>query len=140
MICAQYISIAKDMVLIAAAVIGSCVAIIGLNTWQKQLKGKSEHDLSRRLLVSLFKYRDAINGVRHPAMWAHEQPSPPEGEAKNMSQEQIRYYGTSKAYQARWDKVQKVKSDLYADLLEAEALWGDEVRLISTVENEIWEF
>lgn len=111
-----------DLVLSSAAITGAVVAVKGLGTWQRQLKGQSEYELSRRILVSVFKYRDAINGVRNPVMWAYEMPSPPEEEAVKMSREQIRFYGTSKAYQARWDKVQTEKASLYADLLEAEAI------------------
>lgn len=120
----EIITIIKDLILASAAITGAIVAVKGLGTWQRQLKGQSEYELSRRILVSLFKYRDSINGVRHPAMWAYEMPNPPEEEAKIMSREQISFYGTSKAYQARWDKVQEQKTALYADLLEAEAIWG----------------
>jgi len=55
-------------------------------------------------------------------------PSSPQKEAVKMSREQIRFYGTSKAYQARWDKVQTERTTLYADLLEAEAIWGTELK------------
>lgn len=124
----EIVTLLKDLVLSGAAITGAVVAVKGLGTWQRQLKGQSEYELSRRILVSVFKYRDAINGVRHPAMWAYEMPSPPEEEAKTMSREQIRFYGTSKAYQARWDKVQAERTTLYADLLEAEAIWGTELQ------------
>ena len=110
MSCAEIVTLLKDLVLSGAAITGAVVAVKGLGTWQHQLKGQSEYELSRRILVSVFKYRDAINGVRHPAMWAYEMPSPPEEEATKMSREQIRFYGTSKAYQARWDKVQTGKT------------------------------
>ena len=122
------IALLKDIVLSGAAITGAIVAVKGLDTWQRQLKGQSEYELSRRILINVFKYRDAINGVRYPVMLAYEMPSPPEDEAKKMSQEQIRFYGTSKAYQVRWDKVQSVKTSLYADLLEAEAIWGNEFK------------
>jgi len=128
MICTEIVTLLKDLVLSGAAITGAVVAVKGLGTWQRQLKGQSEYELSRRILVSVFKYRDAINGVRHPAMWAYEMPSPPEEEATKMTREQIRFYGTSKAYQARWDKVQAERTTLYADLLEAEALWGTELK------------
>lgn len=124
----EIISLLKDLVLIGAAITGAVVAVKGLGTWQRQLKGQSEYELSRRILVTLFKYRDAINGVRHPAMWANEMPPPPEDEAKNMNHEQIRFYGSSKGYQNRWDKVQSEKTSLYADILEAEVLWGIELK------------
>lgn len=45
-----------------------------------------------------------------------------------MSREQMRFYGTSKGYQARWDKVETERTSLYADLLEAEAIWGTELK------------
>lgn len=127
MTCTETIALLKDIVLSGAAITGAVVAVKGLGTWQRQLKGQSEYELSRRILVTVFKYRDAINGVRHPAMWAYEMPSPPEHESKTMSQEQIRFYGISKAYQTRWAKVQNERTFLYADMLEAEAIWGNEL-------------
>jgi len=123
----EILSIIKEIVISGAAITGSIVAVKGLSTWQRQLKGQSEYDLSRRILVSLFKYRDAINGVRNPAMWADEMPSPPEEKSRTMNPDQISFYGTSNAYQARWDKVQEERTSLYADLLEAEAIWGTEL-------------
>ncbi|MCW9058473.1 MAG: hypothetical protein OQL11_06355 [Gammaproteobacteria bacterium] len=126
--CAEIIALSKDLIISAAAVVGAIVAVKGLSTWQRQLKGKSEYDLSRRLLVSLFKYRDTIDGVRHPIMWAYEMPLPSKEEADKMSKDLIRFYGTSKAYQERWDKVQKERTSIYADLLESEALWGNDLK------------
>ena len=128
MTCTEIVALLKDLVLSVAAITGAFVAVKGLGTWQRQLKGQSEYELSRRILVTVFKYRDAINGVRHPAMWAYEMPTPPEDEAIKMSREQIRFYGTSKAYQIRWEKVQAERTSLYADLLEAEAIWGIELK------------
>jgi len=121
------LSVIKDIILVGVAITGAIVAVKGLGTWQRQLKGQSEYELSRRILVSLFKYRDGISGVRYPVMWAYEMPSPPVEDAKSMSSQQISFYGTSKAYQVRWDKVQEQRTALYTDLLEAEAIWGNEL-------------
>ena len=126
-------TLVKDLILSGVAITGAIVAIKGLSTWKRQLKGQSEYELSRRILVALFKYRDAINGVRHPVMWDFEIPNPPEEESKDMSREHIRFYGTSKAYQARWDKVQAERTNLYADLLEGEAIWGGELKKLFKV-------
>ena len=142
MSCVEIITTIKDLILSGAAITGAIVAVKGLGTWQRQLKGQSEYELSRRILVSLFKYRDAINGVRHPAMWAYEMPNPPEEEAKSMNDSQIRSYGTSKAYQARWDKVQAERTILYADMLEAEAIWGSELnslfKMVFDLQHELF--
>ena len=70
-------------------------------------------------------------------MWAHEMPNPPKDESQNMSLEQVGFYGRSKAYQARWDKVQTERTNLYADLLEAEAIWGDELKKMFKVLFEL---
>lgn len=132
----------KDIVLTGAAITGAIVAVKGLGTWQRQLKGQSEYELSRRILVTLFKYRDAIDGIRHPVMWGFEMPAPPEHEASTMSHEQIRFYGTSKAYQVRWGKLQDERKALYADLLEAEAIWGGDLndlfKVVFNLQHELF--
>ena len=140
MICAEIISIIKDIILSFAAIIGTLVAVKGLSTWRRQLTGQSEYELARRILVNLFKYRDAINGVRYPVI--SEFPSPPEEESKNMNLIQRQFYGTFKVYQTRWDKVREQKASLYVELLEAEALWGKELnnlfKVISDLEHELF--
>lgn len=125
----EYIEIStliKNLVLSGAATTGAIVAVKGLNTWNRQLKGQHEYELSRRILVSLFKFRDVIFFVRRPTIWPHEMESPPDEEKR--SEEYIQYYGVTKAYQARWKQVHSEKTVLYADLLEAEAIWGIELR------------
>jgi hypothetical protein len=135
------LSFAKDLAVSGAAITGAIVAVKGLGTWKRQLKGQFEYELSRRILVTLFKYRDAVAGVRHPAMWGYEMPKPPADEMENMSDADIHYYGTSKAYQARWDRVQAERTSLYADLLQSEALWGlalkDLFKSLFSLEHEL---
>jgi hypothetical protein len=74
-------------------------------------------------------------------MWAYEMPKPSAEELERMSDEQAKYFGTSKAYQARWDRVQTERTDLYADLLQSEALWGtglkDLFRALFDLEHEL---
>lgn len=133
MTCLEFVTLVKDLLVGAAAITGAVVAVIGLSTWKRQLRGQFEYELSRRILVTLFKYRDAIAGVRHPAMWSYEMPKPPVEELKTMSDEDVRYYGTSKAYQARWERVQTERTSLYADLLQSEALWGRDLKDLFSV-------
>lgn len=121
---AQFALIAKDTVLTIAAVVGAYVALRGLSTWNRQLKGGVEYELTRRILKCTYRLREAIKGVRNPVMWGYEMPTPPEVEASKMSKEQLRYYGLANAYQKRWDKVTEVRTDLQTEMLEAEALWG----------------
>jgi len=131
------VPVMKDVILAGAAIVGACVAIRGLSTWNRQLKGSTEYDLARRLLKLIYRLRDAINQVRSSLMWAYEMPVPFEEEAQRMSSEQKHYYGLSRAYQdyglsrayqARWQKVADIWSEIQAELLEAEALWGSEYK------------
>ena len=68
-------------------------------------------------------------------------PTPAEDKVKKMNDEQKFFYGISEAYSARWNKVQIERTLLYADLLEAEAIWGDELKnlfkKIFDLENEL---
>ena len=120
---AEVIAVTKDAILAIGTVVGSYVALRGLNTWNRQLKGGVEYDLTRRLLRCTYKLRDAMNGVRYPVMFNNEMASPPEEDGKGMSAEERRYYGTSQTYQRRWDKVSEVRNELQTELLEGEVLW-----------------
>lgn len=142
MIFVEFFSVLKEVVLVGAALTGAVVAVKGLGAWQRQLHGQADYELSRRLLVTVFKYRDAVDRVRDPHMFVDEQPRPPEDQSASMNVEQIRYYGVSNAYQARWEKVRTERSSLYADLLESEALWGltckDFFQVLFDLEHELF--
>lgn len=88
---------------------------------QRQLSG------TRRLLKCTYRLREAIKSVRNYIIQPNEQSSPPDDEARTMTLDQQRYYGLSKAYQNRWDKVVQVRNDLQTELLEAEVIWGKEI-------------
>lgn len=107
-----------------STVAGAAIGGLGLNSWKNQKRWEIDHDLAKRLLVNLFKYRDAIQGVRNPAIFSNEQPAPPEEQAARMTDEKIRFYGITKAYENRWAKVSNLRAELYADATEAEAYWG----------------
>lgn len=138
----EFFDLVKNLSLSGATITGAVVAVKGLSTWKRQLKGQSDYDLSRSILVSMYKYRNAINGVRHPAMFAEEMLLQPDADAEGMSLAQIRFQGKANAYQARWDKVQNELIGLNAYLLEAEALWGDELKgrfeVLFTLQHELF--
>lgn len=123
-----YWTIFKDLVTGTTAIWAVCIANKGLTTWNRQLKGSAEYELARRILKRTYNLREAIAGVRHPLISSEEQPLPPPEEAQQMSLVKRGYYGVSNAYQTRWQKAVQCKDDLQADLLEAEALWGDEIK------------
>lgn len=124
---AEIITFTKDIILTLGAVVAMYVAVRGLNTWNRQLKGGVEYDLTRRLLKCTYRFREAIKAARNPVMFVNEQPNPPDAEALVMSKEELRYYGLSQAYQGRWNKVTAARDDLQTELLEAEVIWGKDI-------------
>lgn len=124
---AELITATKDTVLTLGAIVAMYVAIRGLNTWNRQLKGGIEYDLTRRLLRCTYRLREAIKLVRNPMMFNNELPNPPDDEAQKMSSQQLRYFGLSTAYQGRWNKVSSARDDLQTELLEAEVIWGKSI-------------
>jgi hypothetical protein len=99
----------------------------GLHTWQKQLRGSADHDLARRLLIELYKLRDLIQRARSPVIFSYE-TSPFEGEAISADQKQASYDATSRAYRRRLAAMDEARHPLLATMLEAEALWGTELK------------
>lgn len=118
----------KDIFLAIAAILTVLVAWKGLNTWRRQLFGKTEYALVRRLLRYTYQYRDAIQQVRVPYMFGSEMANLTEEEAEKMNTEEIHHYNLQKGYERRWDFISKAKVNLEPALLEAEVLWGKNIR------------
>lgn len=127
-----FFSVLKDIVLTLTAITGAFVAVKGLSTWKRQISGQAEYNLSKNLLVNLFKYRDVISSIRDPFMSGSERIPPSGEERKKMTDAQVRHHATSKAYEVRWNKLSEVRPEIYANMIEAEALWGDEI-------TKLWE-
>lgn len=116
------------------------VGFSGLATWRKQNKGTSDHDLSRRLLIDLYRLRDCIGHVRNPVMLGSEGSA--EDDAKNLTFLQSSYRNTVRAYQSRFTSIDEVRARLSASLLESEAVWDGEVKSrfdsIFKLQHELW--
>lgn len=121
---AEFISVVKDLVIVAAPATGAVVAIKGLTTWRRQLKGQSDYNLAKDVLINLYKYRDALFFVRHPLMTGAELRLPEGIDEKELKYAEVNFLRTETAYQNRWDKVVEVRSKLLTNIVEIEALWG----------------
>lgn len=99
------------------------VALRGIGEWRNQGIATADHDLARRLLIELYRYREAIGHVRNPMILGYEGRK--EGE-NYVVYENIDIIG--KAYGERFEKLGEVKSKLLANILESEAVWDFEVK------------
>jgi len=139
-----WVAIGKDVALGVAAVVGATVALRGLDTWRRQLRGSVEYELARRLLRCTYRWRETIKSVRRPMVWAYEMPAPPNEDREAMSEEDVQHYGYATAYQNRWEKVVEARDELQTELLEAEVLWGKEINTrynaCFALEKELWVY
>ncbi|WP_448649276.1 hypothetical protein [Pseudomonas corrugata] len=127
-------SLTKDVFSIFGTVISAVtvgVAIYfgraGLHTWRKQLRGSADHDLARRLLIELYKLRDVIKRARSPVIFSFE-TAPFEGEERSNDPQQDSYDGSARAYRRRLTAMDEARGPLLATMLEAEAVWGIELK------------
>lgn len=121
---------------------GLWIAYQGLSTWKKQLKGNTEYELSRSIIVSLLKYKSAIDAFRVPAIYSYEIPKLPE-ETKYENDDYAEHYRMNVIYQARWDKVSASGIELQVKIFEGETIWGEEFKTLfkglKKLENELFK-
>lgn len=144
----SYISIAKDVVTALTALTAGIIAVIGLRAWRKQLRGKTEYELARRLLRASLNVRDAIKHVRNPIKWGGEISHSLREAGIEIQPNDSQFQAKSEAsvYQFRWKKLQEAMSDLEVELLEAEVSWGDDIvgkvqplrKCIGKLHGKIW--
>lgn len=135
--------IIKDIATITAALIGSWVAISGLYTWKKQIKGSKEFEIAHNLNLAILKMREAIKHVRNPAIWpseSHRAIKSTKEKYPDKSEEEIKKNENSYVYEMRWQKITDAYIEAEAHLLAAEAIWGQEVvNLVKPLNKKVRE-
>lgn len=121
----EFIATFSNIVIACAAAFASYVGWKGLNAWKSQQRWQDDAELARKILILLFKHRDAIASVRNPGMLASEMRSAAQ-DLKLSENQQKKVAGdrTGIVYERRWEIVYSIRSELYPLLLEAHALWG----------------
>lgn len=122
-------SIIKEVINIIVPLGGLIIAFFGLQTWRKQLKGKTEYELARRLLRSVYKVRNQIARVRNAFMSSGEISTAldEEGIEVDVFDDEYHWRSSSAVYQSRWNYVADATSELEIETLEAEVVWGSEI-------------
>lgn len=119
--CAQdAVALVRDLVLTAGACVGMYVGYKGLKTWQKKLVGEQDFELARKLLLSIYRYRDAILAARrwqYSATDVSKANQAASGEATDDA-------SLSSVYHGRLGVAAEARRLLEAQLEEAEVLWG----------------
>jgi len=123
----EIIAIIRDIFISLAAIITAFVATIGFKNWKRELKGKAEFEIARGLIRATYKLRDELQGCRSSFFSANEFSEGYQGASSESSPEekaQAREY----VYRNPWKPVRDALQEFEAHALEAEALWGNEIR------------
>lgn len=110
-----------------AAAVTAFVAFQGLKSWQRELKGKAEFEAARNLVRSTYKLRDELRNCRSPFVSAGEFPESYRGAlGKHSTEEELEAW--AHVYKARWAPVAQSVQEFDAQVLEAESIWGSDIR------------
>ena len=107
-----YVTLIKDVITGLSALTAAIIAILGLQAWKKQLKGKTEYELAQKYLRAIYKIREAFAWVRNPYQSATgNRPSHESRQILKTFQSRILTYHVKSAmavYQKRFQKVNRV--------------------------------
>ncbi|MNF62587.1 hypothetical protein D3C76_1152720 [compost metagenome] len=126
-------SLTKDVftvfgTLVSAIGVGlaSYFGFAGLATWRRQLRGTAHHELARKALVELYRFRESVERARSPVMLSAELDYELENavDLSFVQRSHLRKYG---GFQKRFDAIFAARAPIEATLLESEALWGKEL-------------
>ena len=127
----EIITAIKDIIVILSAISATIFAFMGLTTWRKELKGKSEYQLAKEVLKSVYKVRDAFMHVRNPAIFQYEYPEEMQNHFGHLKPE-YEYEGTLHVYQKRWEVMTEAFRELEEHHLDAQVEWGSEFKDVIT--------
>ena len=123
----EIISAIRDILLGGAAIVTAVVAVKGLESWRRELKGKTEFETAKGMIKATYKLRDELSNCRSPLIRAYEFPDFYKGSTgKHSAEEEAEAWAN--VYEKRWEPVWKAIQDFDVQTLEAEALWGKDVR------------
>jgi hypothetical protein len=124
---AEFFSIIKDIALAGAALVTAFVAYTGLEKWKMELQGKASFDAAREVIKATYKLRDELSYCRSPFIPAAEFPEGYRRPLGDCTPEE-RGQAYSHVYTNRWGPVVSAVQDFDAAILEAEALWGMDIK------------
>lgn len=123
----ELITAIRDISLAGAAIVTAGVAVFGLRKWRIEIRGKADFEVARSLIRATYKLRGALNVARSPLIVAAEFPAGYSlaSASKNATKNAEAWIFV---YENRFKPVYASVQEFDAQALEAEALWGAEIK------------
>lgn len=115
----------KDIIVSISSLAVALFAYRGLNRWQEELKGKSEYQLAKNVLQSVYEVRDAFKSVRNTAIYSYEYPTELVLKSGHVAQED-KAEATMHVYYERFKRLDAAFAKLEDLFLQALVEWGSE--------------
>lgn len=115
----------KDIIVSTSALAVAFFAYRGLNRWQEELKGKSEYQLAKNVLQSVYKVREAFKSVRNVAIYSYEYPTELVLESGHVAQKD-KAQATMHVYHERFKNLDSAFVELEDLFIQALVEWGSE--------------
>lgn len=125
------VTIIKDVSTCLTAITAAVVAVLGLRAWKKQLKGKTEYELARNLLRATYKVRNSFMDARNPTPDYEEiMQALEDAKIENYPELDMESFihRERAMFNNRSRKIREAFVELDSLSLEAEVIWGSEVR------------
>jgi hypothetical protein len=113
----------ESQIVALSALAAAIIALIGLRTWRKELKGKSEYQIAKETLRAVYRVRDGFQHVRNPVIFSNEYPEEMKDARAHLDAEKEKE-GTSYVYQNRFKILNKAFCELEERVLDAQVEWG----------------
>ena len=105
------------------------VALYGVRSWSRELKGKANFEISRKLLEAVYRYRDSVQRARSSYIFGTLDELDEINRDKERKVEVLISH-----FDNRWKPVSESTQTLLSISIEAEVLLGSEVKqLIDTL-------
>lgn len=123
----EIVTVTKDAIVALAAAVTGSVAVIGLSNWNRELRGKAAFEVARSLARATYKLRDELRNCRAPFLSAGEFPEGYRGPLGQTSPQE-EAAALAHVYGNRWKHVYEALESFDTNTLEAEAMWGANIR------------
>ncbi|MBY6067300.1 hypothetical protein KUW17_11160 [Leisingera aquaemixtae] len=120
------VEILRNLSLALSAPTAAFIAWKGLESWKYEKKWQKDVELSEDLLVLMYQRRDAIRDIRQP--YVSFRPATHDESGKEIvDQEHAQFKGQVDYFQSRVNKLDQIRSEIYAKRLRATVIWGEKL-------------
>jgi len=111
----------KDFISAVTPLVTLLLALVGLDAWQRQMRGKDKYELTRRILIRTYNIRESIK-VLVPPHLSLAQYSPNESDEEYTPRAIEELY---KMFDEPYKVLNKLLNELDADLIEAQIFYSE---------------